>query len=162
LFDFYRLVFAHQTVVDVDRGQLITDGTLYQCRCNGGVNTSGESHQGTFVTDLLAYFGDLLFSDLFNGPIWRQISCDKQEIVNGWLTACGARATGVPQHTIPLLLRMFSSCDRHGSMRGGYNESLAELGDAVGVVGGDILSDRLTREQRGIVIDVVQGNDFFG
>src|SRR5699024_842949 len=130
---------AHQTVVEVDRGQLITDGTLYQCRCNGGVNTSGESHQGTFVTALHAYFGDLMIHDLFSGPIWRQISCDKQEIFNGRLTVGGALGTGVPQHTIQLLLRMFSSCDRHGSMRGGYNESLAELGDAVGVVGGDIL-----------------------
>src|SRR5699024_12725704 len=109
---------AHQTVVEVDRGQLITDGTLYQCRCNGGVNTSVESHQGTFVTDLLAYFGDLLFNDLFNGPIWRQISCDKQEIVNGRLTVRGALGTGVTQLTIQLLLRVLSGCDRHGSMRG--------------------------------------------
>src|SRR5699024_437487 len=47
-------------------------------------------------------------------------------------------------------------------MRGSNDETVAGLSDDVGMIGGYLLSCRLTGEQRRIVIDVVEGKHLAG
>ena len=53
--DLVALVFAHETVVHENAGELIADSLAQKRRCNGGVYAAGERKQHLAVADLAAY-----------------------------------------------------------------------------------------------------------
>ena len=60
---------AHQSVVDVDAGQLVADGSMDQCGGDGGIDAARESADHVVVANLLADLRDCLSDEVGGVPV---------------------------------------------------------------------------------------------
>jgi hypothetical protein len=85
-----KLIFAEQSVIHEDTGELVADSTVEEHSCDRAVYTTRESKDNAVGTDLLFKFSNGSLYEVSRSPILCAVTCVKHEwteLLNGRLLA---------------------------------------------------------------------------
>ena len=115
-FNFVAFVFAHETVVNENAGELAANGFGNELRCNGAVYTAGEGEQHFSVANLGADVFDGFLGVICHGPVGVTVANFHEEIFEHGGAVVGVVDFRMILHGVELLFHVCHGCDRQSAV----------------------------------------------